>query len=143
MYLASIWDLWSLMEPYGIFSCGMWDLVLWSGIEPRPLHWEGGLLATGPQGKSLVILILLSYICHGASLVAQLVKNPLQCRRPQFFSWVGNIPRRRDRLPTPVFLGFPCGSDSKESTCNVGDLGSIPGLGRSPRAGHGNPLHYS
>ena len=37
-----------------------------------------------------------------------------------------------DRLPTPVFLGFPCGSADKESTCNAGDLGSVPGLGRSP-----------
>ena len=40
-------------------------------------------------------------------------------------------------------MGFPGGSDSKESTCNVGDLGSIPGLGRSPGGGHGNPLQYS
>ena len=40
-------------------------------------------------------------------------------------------------------IGFPGGSDSKESACNVGDLGSIPGLGRSPREGHGNPLQYS
>ena len=40
-------------------------------------------------------------------------------------------------------LGFPDGSDSKESACNVGDLGSIPGLGRSPEGGHGNPLQYS
>ena len=40
-------------------------------------------------------------------------------------------------------LGFPDGSDSKESACNVGDLGSIPGLGRSPGGGHGNPLQYS
>ena len=40
-------------------------------------------------------------------------------------------PWRRDRLPTPVFLGFPHGSAGKESSCNVGDLGSIPGLGRS------------
>ena len=39
--------------------------------------------------------------------------------------------------------GFPGGSDSKESVCNVGDLGLIPGLGRSPGGGHGNPLHYS
>ena len=39
--------------------------------------------------------------------------------------------------------GFPGSSDSKESTCNVGDLGSIPGLGRSPEGGHGNPLQYS
>ena len=35
------------------------------------------------------------------------------------------------------FLGFPCGSAGKESTCNVGDLGSIPGLGRSPGEGKG------
>ena len=48
-----------------------------------------------------------------------------------------------DRLPTPVFLGFSGDSVSKESTCNVGDLGSIPGLGRPPRGGHGNPLQYS
>ena len=39
---------------------------------------------------------------------------------------------RRDRLPTAVFSGFPCGSAGKESAYNVGDLGSIPGLGRSP-----------
>ena len=38
-------------------------------------------------------------------------------------------------LPTPVFLGFPCGSVGKESICNEGDLGSIPGLGRSPGEG--------
>ena len=40
-------------------------------------------------------------------------------------------------------LGFPGGSDSKEFTCNARDLGSIPGLGRSPAGGHGNPLQYS
>ena len=42
-----------------------------------------------------------------------------------------------------LFMGFPGGSDGKESACNVGDLGSIPGLGRSPGRGHGNPLQYS
>ena len=52
------------------------------------------------------------------------------------------FPWRRDRLPTPVFLGFPGSSDGKESACNAGDLGSIPGLGRSPGGGHGNPLQY-
>ena len=41
------------------------------------------------------------------------------------------------------FLGFPGGSDGKESVCNVGDPGSIPGLGRSPGEGNGNPLQYS
>ena len=40
-------------------------------------------------------------------------------------------------------LGLPCGSAGKESTCNVGDLGSIPGLGRPPGAGNGYPLQYS
>ena len=39
--------------------------------------------------------------------------------------------------------GFPGGSVGKESTCNAGDLGSIPGLGRSPGGGHGNLLQYS
>ena len=50
---------------------------------------------------------------------------------------------RRDRLPTPVFLGFHCGSAGKESACNAGDLGLIPGLGRSPGEGIGYPLQYS
>ena len=67
----------------------------------------------------------------------------LQLRRPRFDSWVGKIPWRRDRLPTPVFLGFPCGSVDKESACTVGDLGLIPGLGRSPGEWEGYLLQYS
>ena len=50
---------------------------------------------------------------------------------------------RRDKLPTLVFLVFPGGSDGKESVCNVGDVGSIPGLGRSPGEGNSYPLQYS
>ena len=38
--------------------------------------------------------------------------------------------------------GFPCGSVGKESACNAGDLGLIPGSGRSPGEGNGNPLQY-
>ena len=38
---------------------------------------------------------------------------------------------------------FPCGPDGKESACNVGDLGSIPALGRSSGEGNGKPLQYS
>ena len=71
-----------------------------------------------------------------ASLVAQLV-------RPRFDSWVRKIPWRRDRLPTPVFLGFPGGSAGKESACNAGHLGSIPGSVSSPGEGIGYPLQYS
>ena len=40
-------------------------------------------------------------------------------------------------------MGFSGGSDSKEFACSAGDLGLIPGLGRSPGGGHGNPLQYS
>ena len=58
-------------------------------------------------------------------------------------SWVGKIPWRRDGQPTPVFMGFSRGLDGKELTCNVGDLGSIPGLGRSPGGGHHNLLQCS
>ena len=46
-------------------------------------------------------------------------------------------------LPTPVFLGFLCGSAGKESACNEGDLYLIPGMGRSPGEGKGYPLQYS
>ena len=42
-----------------------------------------------------------------------------------------------------LFMGFPGGSDGKESTCSSGDLCSIPGSGRSPGEGNGNPLQYS
>ena len=59
-----------------------------------------------------------------------------------FDSWVWKVRWRRDRLPTAVFLSFPCGSVGKESTCNVGDLGLIPGLGRSPAEGNSYPLQY-
>ena len=58
-------------------------------------------------------------------------------------SWVWKIRWRRDRLSTPVFLGFPCGSAGKESTCNVGDLGLIPELRRTPGEGKVYLLQYS
>ena len=66
----------------------------------------------------------------------------LQCGSPGFDPWVRKIRWRRERPPTPVFLGFPGGSAGKESACNVGALGSIPGLGRSPGEGNGCPLQY-
>jgi len=70
-----------------------------------------------------MVIIILNGIC-------------LQCRKPQFDSWVG-------KYPLQYSWDFPCGSVGKESTCNVGDLGSIPGLGRSPGEGKGYPLQYS
>ena len=64
-----------------------------------------------------------------------------ECRRPQFDPWVRKIPWRRNRLPTSVLLGFPGGSEGKEFAYGAGDLGSIPGLGRSP--GEGMATHSS
>ena len=61
----------------------------------------------------------------------------MQCRRPWSNSWVRKIHWRKDRLPTPVFLGFPGGSNGIEPTCHVRDLGLIPGLGRAPEEGKG------
>ena len=75
----------------------------------------------------------------GDSLVAQLVKNPLAIQETPVRFWVGKNSWRRDRLITPVLLGFPGGSEH----LNVGDLGLIPGLGRSLGEGHGNLLQYS
>ena len=73
-----------------------------------------------------------------AFLIAQLVKN---CNAGDPGSIpVGKMCWRRDRLPSAVVLGFSCGSAGKESACNVGDLGSIPGLGRSPGEGKGYVL---
>ena len=77
-----------------------------------------------------------------ASLVAQRLK-----RLPTMWeTWVRSLGQedwRRKWQPTPVFLGFPGGSEVKESAHNAGDLGSIPGSGRSPGEGNSNPLQYS
>ena len=78
-----------------------------------------------------------------ASLIAQLIKNLPAMQETQFNSWVGKIHWQRDRLLTPIFLAFPCGSAGKESICNEEDLGLIPGLGTSPGERKGYPLQYS
>ena len=78
-----------------------------------------------------------------AFLIAQLVENPPAMEETPVRFLDQEDPWRRDRLPTPVFLGFPGGSDGKESTCIVGDLGSIPELGRSHGEGNSYPLQCS
>ena len=68
----------------------------------------------------------------GASLVAQLVKNPpaMQETPVQFLGQ--EDPLEKDRLPTPVILGFPCGSAGKESAHNAGRPGFNPWVGKIP-----------
>ena len=79
----------------------------------------------------------------GASLVAQLAKNSLAVQETPVRFLGQEDRRRRDRPPSPVCLGFPCGSAGKESAHNAGDLGSIPGLGRSSGKGNSYPLQHS
>ena len=87
--------------------------VFWWQSQVAFLHWEVGLC--------VVVVQLLSHV--------QLC-DPMD--------WI--------TAGSPVLyylLGSPGGSDGKESICNVGDPGLIPGSGRSPGEGHGNPLQYS
>ena len=83
------------------------------------------------------------YAQFGASLMTQLVKNlpAIQEMQVQFLGW--EDPLEKGQVPTPVFLGFTCGSAGNESVHNAGDLDSVPGLGRSPGEGKGYPLQYS
>ena len=71
------------------------------------------------------------------------MKNPFAVQE----TWVQLLgqedPLEKGQVPTPVFMGFPGGSDGKEAPCNEEDLSSIPGLGRSPGGMYGNPLQYS
>ena len=111
---------------------------------PGQVIWPGKLYGLyGPWGhKELGTTEQLSF-----SLLSfpdrSVGKIHLLCRRPQFDSWVRKIHWRRDRLPTPVFLGFPGDSAGKESPYNEGNLGLIPGLGRSPGEGKDCPLQCS
>ena len=84
------------------------------------------------------------YFCFiGDSLIAQLVKNPsaMQDTPVQFLG--GEDPLEKAQANHSSIPGLPLWLIGKESTCNVRDLGLIPGLGRSPREGKGYPLQYS
>ena len=68
-----------------------------------------------------------------ASLIAQLIKNPPAVQETPVWFLLRKICRRRDRLPTPVFLGFPCGSAGKESAClQCGTPAFDPWVGKIP-----------
>ena len=103
-----------------------------------PKYWSFGF-SISPS----VALIKLLYIHQWTSLIAQLVKNPpaMQEMPVRFLVWEDSL--EKDRLPNPIFLRFPCGSAGKESSCNVGDLGLIAGLERTPGEGKSYPLQYS
>ena len=117
--MFGLWQAaWAMLPPTSAEELGLnhgwvhWSLPFPGAILQMPCL--GSCLATSPS----VILahcprVKNTPVVYGiwASLVAQLVKKiRLQRRRPRFHSWVGKIRWRRDRLPAPVSLGFPCGS---------------------------------
>ena len=96
-------------------------------------HYKPGLhfsflffIGIGHAGQGIPLTRSFKFGILGARILAE---NPL---------WYLNI-----KVIQVFLMDFPSSSAGKESTCIVGDLGSIPGLGRSPRGGHDNPLQYS
>ena len=57
-------------------------------------------------------------------------------------TFVGKVMSLLFNMLSSFVMGFPGGSKGKESACNTGDLGSIPGMGKSSGGGHGNPLQH-
>ena len=108
---------------------------------PRLLEFtRAGQQKASVEGIPCINIITLRW----ASLVTHLLKkSSCNAGDPSLISGLGRSVRRRVRLPTPMFLGFPSGSVGKEYACHAGDLGSIPELGRSLGGGLGNPLQYS
>ena len=81
--------------------------------------------------KEVIQLYLSTYVCVYTHTHVYIYKTYIFFFR--FFSIIGYY---------KLLKGFPGGSEVKASACNTGDPGSIPGLGRSPGEGNGNPLQY-
>ena len=144
----------TMLKPLTVWittNCGKF-LKKWGYQTTLPASWEICMQVKKQQldlnmeqwtGSKLGKEYVKAVYCHPAYLtpvlIDQLGRICLQCRRPWVDSWARKINWRRDRLCTPVLLGFPCGSAGKGSACNVGDLGSILGLGRS--LGKGKAIH--
>ena len=139
-----IFDLCCSMQT---LHCGMWDLILWPRIEPTaPVL---GVLATGPPGKSPQ--------CGDSYHVS--LSSLLLLPSSLFSLWKNFRANNSESLSESQCLcgvALSCSissiaisnichssSDGKESAGNAGDLGSIPGLGRSSGEGNGNPFQYS
>ena len=96
-----------------------------------------------PKAVLTVCLPLMSAHLKQASLIAQLSKNLPAMKETLvwFLGWEDLL--EKGQAAHSSLLGFPCGSAGKESTCNVGDLDLISGLGRSPGEGKGYLLQDS
>ena len=104
--------------------------------------------------KNIILYLIWPRLCYiyiyisniyisNIYMVAQLVKNPPAMQETPVWFLGQEVPWRRNSYPLQYSWASLVVQTVKESACNVGDLGSIPGLGRSPRGEHGNPLQYS
>ena len=133
--------VWRLRYPYIFFRSLSfeWCFMKCSRVWPY-LIFSSSIVTEIVSSQGFICSSLNVYYIMASSWISQLVKNPPAMLETQFDSWVGEDLLDKDRLPTPVVLGSPCGSAGKESACSVGDLGSTPGLGRSPGDGKGYSL---
>ena len=92
-----------------------------------------------------IFLLVGTWVACISWLLLSMLLRTLGCRHPfelMFLFYLDLYPGV-ELLDHMVILGFPGGSNGKESACNAGDPGSIPGSGRSPGEGNGNPFQYS
>ena len=123
---------------------GLGDLSSLTKDWPPPPALEGKVLTNGPPGKSRMV----SFVTPNLQFLRNESWNtkgtpPGVSDSTGFSSYPNTKCYTSYSFPTICDAAFPGGSDSKESACNAEDLGSIPGLGRSPGVGNGNPLQYS
>ena len=116
-----VWNL-VFISPAGQFGC-RYVMPIATRHSQRSLKVEGGV-SFFFQMESAQPVPFLPHT-QAVSMAGSLFVNYV------FMVWISRIP------------SFPGGSDSKESACNMGDMGLIPGLGRSPGEGNGYPLQYS
>ena len=122
--------------------------VVSHSLRPRGLQHSGSLSLTISRGLPKFMSFESVMPSNRLIFGRPLSPSPFSLsQRRDLCQYFGHVTRKtcvcvRSILPvhpTPC----PCGSAGKESACNVGDLGSIPGLGRSPGEGKGYPLQYS
>ena len=102
-----------------------------TGLQARRQAWSGSPRTATGVGAPRAVRLALALLHFPLGFLYSVIKEPPTGTSGVYFSSGFTAD------------GFPCSSVGKESACHAGDLGSIPGLERSPGEGNGNPLQYS